>query len=247
MYWEFPGTGLRLMGSLHLLPSGRPELPKWAVDAFDWAESLVFEAPQDQELIAATIRAAEPERITLALSDVARATIEGLWQTKCPNAPIESFKPWAAALAVPSFLMETSPGVEPQFTKWAGEQRKPVSFLETPASFAAIADTISRTELCASMEIVAADLLEPARNLNALYDAWVAKDFEQVLEVAQKSPMLRLEGMRQALLMRRNRAWLERLTELAQSSERVLVAVGALHCVGAGNVRELLNRPNRLV
>ena len=36
MYWQFPGTNVRILGSMHMLPASNSGLPGWAVEAFEW-------------------------------------------------------------------------------------------------------------------------------------------------------------------------------------------------------------------
>ena len=44
MYYQVGETNLRIMGSMHMFPAGRSEVPAWVDGAFEWADQIVFEA-----------------------------------------------------------------------------------------------------------------------------------------------------------------------------------------------------------
>ncbi len=145
------------------------------------------------------------------------------------------------------FAQRTAPGIEGQFMQWAGEQSKPVQFLETAEQVAAALESAPLSEVYRGLELLASDLSVPQRSLEAMYSAWLRSDLPALFNVATQSPLFHFTGLRAAVLERRNREWALGLSELMESPTRTLVAVGALHLHGVGNAFEYVGRSVRVI
>ena len=47
MYFEIPGSNVRMLGSMHMVPAGTVAAPPWTEGAYDWCEALVHEHSKD--------------------------------------------------------------------------------------------------------------------------------------------------------------------------------------------------------
>ena len=76
MYWKFADSNARVLGSMHMLPAGQ-QLPEWALQAYQWADQLVFESDPPMILTVARSDGASPLR--QALSPKAWSFLESFW------------------------------------------------------------------------------------------------------------------------------------------------------------------------
>ncbi len=245
MYWYFPNTNVRILGSMHLLPASNVGLPDWAVKAFEWAEVLVFES--DPPAILPYLRATEPLNLQHNLTPATWNALTALWPSSGTLPLIENTRMWAVLLCSSVFAQKTAEGVEPQFMRWAAEQSKPVQFLESGEDIATAFDSAPIIEIRDAIELLASDLTVPQRSLEAMYAAWLRKDIQALFEVASQSSILRSPGLKAAVLDRRNRAWMPALRQLMDTQRRTLIAVGALHLYGPGNAIEFCGQNALLV
>ena len=236
MYWNAIGTNVRFLGSMHILPKENSGLPTWAMEAFDWAEDVAFES--DPTTIAPYVRTSNPTHLSDNLTPATWNTLSTLWSQAGAHGVLEAMRPWAVLLTSSVFAQSHVPGIEPQFIEWAKQRSKPVHFLETAESLVNNFDSAPLNEICQALESLANDLAAPQRLLNAMYAAWMDADIKSLYSIADQSPAFNLPGIRHAVLLARNREWLPRVEHLLQSPRRTLIAVGALHLHGPGNVFE---------
>lgn len=245
MYWQFTGTNVRILGSMHVLPANNSGLPAWAMQAFKWAEALVFES--DPLTILPLLVSPTFVDLQGQLSPATWATIQGLWPASSPLPSLGAVRPFAALLLATFFTQRTAPGIESQFMQWASEQSKPVEFLETAEEVVAAFESAPLSEVRQGLELLASDLSAPQRTLEAMYSAWLRGDLAALYSVAAKSPLFRFGGLRAAVLQRRNQEWAPALFKLMQSPLRTLVAVGALHLYDSGNAIEYSGQHVQLI
>ena len=245
MYWHFPNTNVRILGSMHMLPASNSGLPSWAIEAFEWAEVLVFES--NPPAILPFLRSSSPPNLQDDLRPATWEALRRLWPTAGPLPSVEDARPWAALLLSTVFTQKTVLGIETQFMQWAGEQSKPIQFLETGEAVAAAFDSAPATDIREALELLASDLSAPQRSLEAMYTAWLRGDLPALFEVASQSPMFRFAGLRAAVLDRRNREWAPALRQLMSTPHRTLIAVGALHLHGPGNAIEHCGQNAQLI
>lgn len=87
------------------------------------------------------------------------------------------------------------------------------------------------------------DLSAPQRFLEQLYRCWRAGDLEAVSNQAAASPLFQIPGLRDAMIVRRNRAWAEQIKGILTTPHRTLITVGALHLAGPCNLFEFIGQP----
>ncbi|RFU46669.1 TraB/GumN family protein [Paraburkholderia sp. DHOC27] len=236
MYFQLTGTHVRLLGSMHLFPASNPRLPAWVPNAFEWAETLVFES--DALAILPYLKRDAGTSLEHELPADVWRRLDPSWPTAGPLAPLSELHAWAALVVAPTLCQRVVEGVEPRMLRVAAAQAKPHRYLETAAEIAASLETIPLQTVCTGLELLLADLTEPQRTLERMQDAWLQGDAEALYSIATESPMFRLPGVRSALLESRNRAWASHVRGLLDSPQRTLVVVGALHLAGPGSLIE---------
>ena len=78
--------------------------------------------------------------------------------------------------------------------------------------------------------------------LDQLTRSWLAGDLPAVARIMNETERALGPGLADALLLRRNKAWAERLDTLRDSGRVILVTVGAGHLAGPGSLRDELEK-----
>ncbi|HEX7936536.1 MAG TPA: TraB/GumN family protein [Paraburkholderia sp.] len=244
MYLHLTGTNVRLLGSMHLFPASSRRTPPWIAQAYDWADTLVFES--DAPTILPFLRA-DPhggaQRLQPLLSVDAWTRLQAAWPAEGPLAPLVDLRPWAAMIVAPTLFQQVVEGVEPRMLRSAAAQGKPYRYLETAQEVAAALEAIPLQAVGAVLAVLMADLDEPQRTLERMHVAWIEGNLAAVHRIAVESPMFNLPEIRRAILDTRNSIWATRLQELYARPERTLVVIGALHLCGPDNLVDCLARP----
>jgi len=243
MYFELVGTNVRVMGSMHMLPKDRPNMPNWVLRAYEWADALVTEI--DPGRVGDIFSLPPGQELKPLLPDDLWASIESFWPRN--RIPLNSLRPWALPLLIPVFCTRLVDGVEPLFMGKAALDGKAVGFLERGIDFAATAETIPSSEIIEATRTLMADLDAPAKQIEAIWAAWVIGDLTSLYATVRTMPIFSQQGLRNALLTKRNRAWAEVLRPSLASAERTLVFVGALHLCGPDNLLDCLGRRVRVL
>jgi uncharacterized protein YbaP (TraB family) len=238
MYFQFSGTNVRLLGSMHLFPASNPRMPVWVSQAFDWSEALIFES--DALAILPFLKREPGTSLEQDLPVEVWRRLDASWPSVGPLAPLSELRPWAALMVAPTLCQRVVEGVEPRMLRAAAAQSKPYHYLETAAEVAATLETIPLAATRAGLELLLADLTEPQRTLERMQEAWLRRDTEAIYRIATESPMFSLPGIRSALLEERNRAWVPHIHSALDSPQRTLVVVGALHLSGEGSLIECM-------
>jgi uncharacterized protein YbaP (TraB family) len=241
MYLQLTGTQVRLLGSMHLFPAASPRVPAWVSQAFDWAETLVFES--DAQSIWPFLKREGGPSLEHMLPPEVWRRLDASWPTAGVLAPLSELRPWAAMMVAPTLCQRVVEGVEPRMLREAAAQAKPYRFLETAEEVVTSLESIPLPAICTGLELLLADLTEPQRTLERMQAAWLRRDLQAIYDVAAESPMFNLPGIRSAILDARNRAWTPRVREALDNPARTLVVVGALHLCGPDNLVERLQHP----
>jgi uncharacterized protein YbaP (TraB family) len=75
--------------------------------------------------------------------------------------------------------------------------------------------------------------------IEAMIAAWRSGSFEQLADQTADE-FLEVPGLYDALLVQRNRSWIDTITGLASSDKNYLIVVGALHLTGEDSVIDML-------
>jgi uncharacterized protein YbaP (TraB family) len=230
---------------MHLLPPSTPDLPLWALRAYEWSDELVFES--EPTALLRYLNDMPSFGLSQHLSEVALAALDSMWPQRAAFPALNDVPPWAALIFGSVLASRVVEGVEAKFLRWAARDGKKVQFLETPAEFQAAVEAAPIQDVIAGIESLIADLSSVQKSLVQMHSAWVGRNLAGIYEAACRSPSFQFPNLRRAVLEIRNRAWAPKLTQLLDSSQRTLVAVGALHLCKPTGVLELLGRESRAV
>ena len=254
--WRAAGqsNSVYLLGSIHLLRPGDYPLPLAIDAAYEEAEVLVMEldmddldAVQAQQLFAqkGVLQGGKTLRELMGETAYQQARVAA----EAIDIPIEMLaqsEPWLAAVTVEMMMFyrigfNPMLGVEMQLVSQAARDGKPIEGLETAEEQTAFLDGLS---LDTQRDMLLQTLEESAGiegSIDEIIRAWRYGDIE-MLESSLLKDLEKNQELSEALVNRRNRRWVEQITELLDDSDDYLVVVGALHLIGDQGVPELLNR-----
>jgi hypothetical protein len=256
--WTVQGeqNAVYLLGSIHVLREGDAALSAVAERAYGDAERLVMEVDLDDPGETDPLAMLEvTQRLGLlpegqSLRGILGSDYESLnrraQQAGLDLAPLDRFAPWLVAttllqieLARRGFSAEL--GLEQVLARRAAADDKPIQGLET---------TAQQLELLAGMPMpmqkhfLAMTLDESAeldREIGELVRAWKTGDTEALAGLLSDE-FDEFPDLYRRLTVDRNRAWVDKLTELLDDRDDYLVVVGALHLVGDDSVVDLLEQ-----
>jgi uncharacterized protein len=243
MYYQIAETNIRIMGSIHMFPVGRSDVPTWALGAFDWADEIVFEA--DSAKAIPFFKSKSNEDLRDALTPLAWAYLLSIWPADGPLCNLNAIRPWAALLVAPSLVVKLEQGIEPRFHQWAHQQSKRTSFLETPEQFAQLLESVPLDDVLAAIDLFIANAPLQSQVFNEIYCAWLSGSPAKTYEAASKAPSFGIQSLREAILDKRNQLWVPSLKASLSTQKKTLVVVGALHLHGDGGLLSLLGLPTK--
>lgn len=241
MYFEIEGSSVRVGGTMHVVPQGRP-LARWVHDAISWGRVIYLEhdklesdrgryAPSDSQPLALRLPRSWP-RI----------------ERKFPRqhvAHLAMLRPCAVASDVLYPTPPIDPGVERLAIARSNETQPlgpRIKYLETAAQSYALADGVSDTVWDAAVSWALDNPESFKRVLDTSYSAWVAGDFEEVERISTLHWLNRFEPIKHARITARNYLWVPTIRELVQCARApTLVLAGVAHLGGAdGLVQQLV-------
>lgn len=239
MYFEFPGTNTRLMGSLHAFPATISQMPDWARSAYDWCEILVIES--DPPTLFPFFKSRIPNGLNESLSPACWAYLSGIWKSNPVLPQLDEVTPWAACMFAAMFVLQVSPGIEGQFIPWAMAEGKPIQVLEVAPEIVAAFETAPFHDVCRAIEMLPTELPVAQLRLDAMYRAWADRDLTS-MESAAASAMLQIPSLREAVLTIRNRAWATKIRSALNAPKRTLISVGALHLLAPSDLLDCIGQ-----
>lgn len=233
-----------LFGSMHVLA---PNV-RWRTRAFDHAyaaaDRVWFETRADvgPDRIKALVDryGVDPDRsLTEKLSPTALATLRPVLERDgVPLERVERLRPWAAAMMLSVAPMtqkgaKVESGVDVATTQRARVAEKPIETFETiEQQLRLFADLPEQAELT-YLDDVAREQLSPPRDGVVLERAWLNGDMNRLGSALVDHMRAERPDLYQALLLRRNLAWADRLDAVMRQGQGTdLVIVGALHMAG---------------
>jgi uncharacterized protein YbaP (TraB family) len=241
MYYSILGTNVRILGAMHLFPVSTPIMPPWVMEAEHWAEALVVESPPGSLL--QHIKASPLADLQRQVPGEIWDKLVSFWPTSGALAPLHALKPWAAALIAPQLHMQTVAGVEGFFDMSAQKNNKRLGYLESATDVEPLLHAVPLEDVISMLRYTLDDLSAPQQFLEQLYRCWRAGDLVAVNNQAAASPLFQIHGLRDAMIVGRNRAWAEQIKGILATPHRTLITVGALHLAGPGNLFEWIGQP----
>lgn len=152
-----------------------------------------------------------------------------------------SVETWAAAIMLSRVDTIGKPQNGVDRAVVADFEGRDVRGFETTASQLGIFDALSPDDQSDLLRETVAEYDTMRANPGWLMKAWLIGDIK-VLEEAASTGILADPELREALLIGRNRNWVQQLDPLLKLSARPLVAVGAAHLVGPDGVPAMLEK-----
>lgn len=242
LLWEIKGPNGDaegwLFGTIHALPKGTHWRTPLLDRAIRQADLLVVEVAglDDQRAMAQVFARlstspALPD-IALRVPPSARAGLFDLIERADQSASdFAGTETWAVALILAQVDSggDSANGADRALLQdFAGRKVRELEGAQKQLEiFDALPEKEQRDLLLAVMEEIRANQADPAR----LQRAWLAGDAD-TLEQAASSGLMEDPELRETLLVRRNRNWMQQLRPILASGKRPLVAVGTAHLLG---------------
>ena len=239
-----------MLGALHALPDGVDWMNGRVADLAETADELVLEIPPDvspeeqgRAFARLAVRPPAPvlDRVPPALRDELR---EAAAEAGQPLGALDHMDDWAVAVllsgaAINRSGMDRANGVEGVLTDRFRRTGRPVGGLETAAGQFAIFDALP----AASQRAYLIDMLEDEADghdpLPQAVADWRRGDADALGRLVN-AELAGNPALRDALLVRRNRAWAEWIARRLERPGTVLLAVGAGHLAGADSLQAML-------
>jgi uncharacterized protein YbaP (TraB family) len=235
MYFQIENSNVRLGGTMHLVPAGKP-LADWVTRAYHWSKTLYLEHDVIATLPLLNLPGGETMEARLAPGVWTR--LKAAWPPNGP--PLANQKPLAIGARIALAGLSLAIGVEPTVTAQAQEDSRSLRYLETPTEFVAHIDNVSDAVWCEGLEWLLRNRNLPAQDFPQIYDAWIAGDVDLVSRRMLRTGLTHLEPVRRAIFDLRNALWLPRVLALLSTREPTLILVGAGHLGGVSGLRALL-------
>jgi len=254
MLWVAQGreNTVYLLGSVHLLREQDYPLPRNIDLVYEDADALVMELDVD-DLDYVDVMATTRE---LGVFDDGQYLADWLGEElqaqaaaaaaalEIPLDLLQDSEPWLAAITVHDLLsirigFRSELGVEQYLSKKALADGKPIMGLETVREQLGYLDQLP---MHAQSEWLVHSLVDGLRIemlVDKLVAAWRGGDIDylerELIHEAKMTP-----EVHDALLIQRNRAWIDKIAGLLDDEEDYLVVVGAAHLVGEDGIVDLL-------
>jgi len=246
------GSEVTLLGSMHVLrPSDHP-LPASIDELLARADLVVMEMDLDDIDAAAQQRtilgtALLPQGTVLADvidADVYRLVEQNAAEIGVDLKSVERFEPWFLAITMLDLGMrklgfQGERGIEQYVLGESRRAGKEIVGLETLEFQVGIFDALPADQQQAMLEQTVAELDEAVTQLDAMVAAWRDGELERLTDELL-SEFDDFPGLYEALVTKRNAAWVPQLEKMLTDGRRHLVVVGALHLVGPDSVIERL-------
>jgi uncharacterized protein YbaP (TraB family) len=256
--WELQNTDnqIHLMGSIHVLRAEDYPLPDGIFAAYEQADELFMEIDMD-DIDAAALQATMME---MSISPDGRQLKDILGEQDYNKAVkladdldlpmgltlemLNSFEPWFVAITISQLRVEAlgydpTWGIETQLQKRAAQDGKTITGLETIEEQFGYLDRMDED----AQELFLMQALDNETDerveIEAMIAAWRSGSFEQLADQTADE-FLEVPGLYDALLVQRNRSWIDTITRLASSDKNYLIVVGALHLTGEDSVIDML-------
>jgi uncharacterized protein YbaP (TraB family) len=243
---------LYLLGSLHTLKADSNQFSREIEKAYEDSEKIVFETNIGAMYKPATLQ----KMMTLGL-DLSGKTLSqqisdetyGLFKEKItalglPVNQFERLKPWLCALTIVGIELrrlgfDPEYGIDNYFFNKAKREGKKCIFLETVDYQLELFANLDELEQESFLKQTLKDLEIIGTMAQEITNAWKNGDVGKLGNILQMSFEDQPE-MYDRFLVQRNRAWLEKIVNLMNQEDDVLVIVGAAHLAGKESLIELL-------
>ncbi|HEX5787088.1 MAG TPA: TraB/GumN family protein [Woeseiaceae bacterium] len=241
-----------LLGSVHLLRATDHPLPRTMETAYEDAEALVMELDMDD----VDPLAVQTTTNRLGLLHDGRTLADVLGQARYREAeaaaralelPFELLaktEPWFAAVTIEQLILlrigfNPTYGIEMHMAAQAARDGKSIAGLETVEEQLAVLDGLSPEAQGALLLQALSEGSNAPAYMDRMIDAWRHGD-SAFFETLLREEFRPNRELYEAIVVRRNRAWVDDIAVLLDDEIDYLVIVGALHLVGEDGLPRLL-------
>jgi uncharacterized protein YbaP (TraB family) len=254
-----PHATIVLFGSVHLLPPGLDWRPPQLMKALAAARDVWFEVPMDDAAALAVTQVAVErgvlpagETLDAQLSQAGRDRLARV--ARGDGVPVEGLRrlrPWLAeiTLSLASYRQAGAlqdQGVERQLSASvpAGVERRA---FETPREQIEALSGSPASDQIASLEETLVELEAGDTSYKRLITAWMAGDVAGLKHEALDPLIASAPGVYRAMVVERNRRWLDLIEARLRESGDAVMVVGVGHLVGPDSVPAQLRAAGFLV
>jgi hypothetical protein len=246
MYYTIAGTNVRLLGSMHLVPADRAELPSFVERGYTWCKRLAFEGDTNSLDMRWLMNLPDGWTLDQKIPAPLLKRMQVVWPPNHPFGVLRNQNLWLIAMRIPLLNVALTPGlvhgVETLLTQRAMNDKKPIDFLETPADFNRLANSFDDGQYFEIFGRMLDELPRFEQRFREMHDAWSAGDPHRFEKVLQSWWLVLLPTVRKVLLDHRNAAWLPQILNWVREPQPTLVAVGAAHLFGEKGLIKLLEQ-----
>lgn len=235
-------------GTIHALP-----------DAAEWRTARLAEVVDRADLLALEVANLEDEEATSAIfADLSRSPGQPALSARVGPASHHRLarildaadredsgfgetETWAVALTLAQLGRKGDPKNGADRALQRAFDGRPVVELEGAKRQLAIFDSLPEAEQADLLEAVLREIDQREEAPYAMVSLWLAGDMDALLRIAGAG-ILGDPELREALLVQRNIAWLDKVERLLEGASKPLIAVGAAHLPGEEGLLALLAR-----
>ena len=237
-----------MLGTIHALPDGVEWRTQTINRVIHDADLLIVEIaklddPDTHARIYADLAySTDLPNLALRLPPSQRPALKDLIERSgLPFDQLATIETWAAALALAQVGGDSDPenGVDRAVIQdFDGRE---VQEFEGILKQMSVFDSLPEREQRDLLSAVVEDSDEMLESMQGLRNAWLTGDLA-VLEDITNTGLMADKELRDALLVDRNREWMDRLTAALLDTDKPLVAVGAAHLIGPDSLKVLLEQ-----
>lgn len=254
--WSFQtdSNTIYLLGSMHLFKKESYPLPGEIQKAYTDARKLVFETDMEKMGDPATqarflSMAMYPQGKTLfqELPEETQAVLrDKLTEAGIPPEYFSRFKPWFCALTLAMTELvrlgfDPRYGIDMHYFQKARADKKEILFFESLEEHLRLLAGMDQGEQASFLSQTLEDLAITDKMASRLLSSWEEGDVNG-LEAILFESFREHPDIMERLLLQRNRNWLEKIEDLMEQPDNVLIVVGVGHLIGEGSIVELLRQ-----
>ncbi|KPL67666.1 hypothetical protein SZ64_05770 [Erythrobacter sp. SG61-1L] len=247
--WEITGANGQhgyLFGTVHSLPEGYRWRTQVLDDAFAASDRLMVEVDLARDgaaiggIFASLARSPGLPPLSSRLSGERQAELKQAMKARgLSDKDFAGLESWAAALTLAQAYDDGTDGEGADLTLIKAAGKRPVIELEGAAPQLRLFDALPEQDQRDLLAGVAQEALQGEELGDERLNHWLTGD-AAALEKETHEGMLADPGLREALLLSRNRAWSEKIAEELAKGGTLFVATGAAHMVGREGLAALL-------
>ena len=252
--WSFK-TGqntIYLLGSMHLFKKESYPMPLAIQRAYADSKKLVFETdmekmadPAMQAMLLVMGMYPPDQNLFQNVSEETRTILsEKLAKTGIPPEQFSRFKPWFCALTLTMTELvrlgfDPRYGIDMHYFQNAKRDNKETLFFESFEDHLKLLAGMDQGEQASFLSQTLKDLDIIEEMASRLLSSWREGDLDALADILFKS-FSDHPDIRERLLIERNRRWLEKIEDLMEQPDNVLIVVGVGHLIGEESLVDFL-------